>query len=279
MSRSAIGAIGGVLRLCAGDAPTLHCDGRSFTPDSSTAYAEVFLSHGVPVLTAHGEGLSPWTVKRSFRSMEGKPVNREHRMVAYDAGAKSDAIIGYVAAVEYAWDGRLATSEDRAVGLRCVVGLHKKAQGMATLLGRQQARAEYAVSMEVEYFNSESGFLVRGSGLNPTPAEWTAAGWSYIPSALASQELLATRDWKKARMNGRRPGVAGACGFYQGMETYWLMGGLDGTVHYAGIGWVKYGAEPTARVGLVLASRGADVNAAGTLLEACDLAGLKKRAG
>lgn len=254
---SAISQLGGTLRLCAADAPTLTCAGRTFTPDASTAYAEVFLSHAAPVMTRHGEGLSPWTVRRSYASLEGKPVNRDHRMVAYDPERiKADAIIGFTAAVEYPWDGRLAATPDKATGIRCVVGLYKNASGMAGIIGRSQARGEYAVSMEVKYVNSESGFLIRAPGLAPvsTPADWSNAGWSYVPSLSADQELLATRDWKKSLMKGRARTGNALCGWYKGQETYWLMGGLDGQVHYAGIGWVKYGAEPTARVGVMLAS-------------------------
>lgn len=251
------GLLDGTLRLCAAEAPALECAGQKFTPDESTAYAEVFLSHATPVMTQYGEGLSPWTVRRSFSSMQGKPVNREHRMVAYDPNRiKSDAIIGWTAAVEYPWDGRLATSVASATGIRCVVGLHKQAQGMPAIIGRRQARGEYAVSMEVKYHNTTSGFLVREPGLFPktTPGEWASAGWSFMPAMSADAELLATRDWRKQRMAGKAADGVALCGYYKGKPTYWLMGGLDGQVHYAGIGWVRYGAEPTARVGLMLAS-------------------------
>lgn len=251
------GKLSGSLALCA--EPEIRFGQTVVSPDESTAYAVVRLSHTWPVTTLYGECLSPATVRRSHGSMRNKPVSREHKIKSYNPQEISrDYILGSVVDVRFDWPGvALPRTEAEAPGVEVLVALFKASEGMAQMLGAHQSgRHEYTVSMEVRYRGSESGFLVGdGGGRETTPAAWRQAGWSYVSALEADEALLATRDWRRDRMADMRPDGR-RCGHWNGAETYWLMGGLDGAVHYTGVGWVRYGAEPTARVDRLMASAG-----------------------
>lgn len=237
----------------------LEVGGQKFVPDETKAYAEIKLSHSWPVRTYYGEALHPATVARSYSTLLHQPVNRDHQMRVHDpASIVRDRIVGAVVAVEFppgpptGW--RLASGELESPGIRAAVSLFKQAEWVDRFLGRQQSgRVPFTVSMEVVYFNDESGFMVQA-----TPGTLTA-GWDYIPFPEAPADLLATRDFKRSRMTARGP-HGGYAGQWQGKEVYWLMGGVGGAVHYNGVGIVEAGAEPTARIGRVLASGGVEAD-------------------
>lgn len=231
----------------------LEVGGQRFEPDATKAYCEIKLSHSWPVRTYYGEALHPATVSKSFRSLLHQPVNRDHQMRVHDPERIiRDRIVGTVVAVEFppapptGW--RLPASEAEAPGIRAAVSLFKQAEWVDKFLGQHQSgRLPFTVSMEVLYVNADSGFMVESDPGTIAP------GWDYISFNDAPPELLATRDWKRNRMTARA--VDGRyAGRWGNREVYWLMGGIGGPVHYNGVGVVEYGAEPTARIGRVLAA-------------------------
>jgi len=243
------------------DAFTLN--GQNYQPDLTKGYLEASLSHTVPVFTYYGEGLAPATVRNSFASMLHQPVNREHRLRAFDPDHRTpDAIVGCVVASEFSANAALPRRLEDAPGIRAVASLFKLADGVDKILGQHQAgRQTFTVSMEVFYSNTESGFIMPiADDDDPkwTPEEWRAAGWNYVPYPEADEILLSTRDWKRSRMASWRADGRGYCGKFRReggpeRECYWLMGGLNGQVHYSGFGLVKAGAEPTAQITQMLA--------------------------
>lgn len=250
--------------LCAADG-AITLGTRTFIPDATVAYADVHFSHAVPAFNWYGEGLSPAAIQRGHATVWNKPVSLEHalheNMAQRQAGqpvTAPDKTVGHVAAVEFLWSatGELPASPVEAPGIRAVLALYKGAAGMTRVLGEHQSgKHRYTVSMEVWYARSDSGFLVRRPGLAPgtTPEAWARQGWSYVPHPVAERELLATRDWKRNRMAGRTRDGLRCCGWWRDAETYWLMGGLEGPVFYAGLGWVRQGAEGASGVDTVVA--------------------------
>jgi hypothetical protein len=114
-----------------------------------------------------------------------------------------------------------------------------------------------------------------------TPEEFWDAGWEYVPmSALLTPEqmamdakdianvaakapkgsLLRTRDFKAKRMIGgslMSTGLVGSWtppGSNQARDVYFLQGGINGVVHYPGMGLVEQGAEVKAGIETMLAA-------------------------
>ena len=161
---------------------------------------------------------------------------------AYDAKKyEQDRILGAVAAVE--WTGpktqppggwKIPATVEKAPGIRAVASLFKVAEFAGPILESNRARQiKWAVSMEVKHFIQESAFAFLKDD-----------AWTFIPYAEAPAELIACWDTEKKSItnswNGQRPIL--------------LMGGVNGRVHYAGVGIVQRGAEPTAVIDTMLAS-------------------------
>jgi hypothetical protein len=243
-------------------AMTLHADnvldffGQKFTPDDSKGYFHFSMSHAFPVRTHWGTGIHPIVAGKSFNSLLHQNLNWEHHVAEYykkpgEASTMNDRIIGMVVATKFpdAPIGGWKISKDSMPAIDGVASYAKRSQGMAKIVGdHSTGRHKYTVSMEVEYPVSKSGLAVA----NPngklksefTPDDIRAAGFEYWPWASAPADLQATFSTKVDRV------VAG----YKGQEVTMLMGGLDGSVHYCGLGLVKYGAEPTAKIQRLTAS-------------------------
>lgn len=255
-------------------------------PDLFTGYLHGVASYSLPVVTWYGECFDPQTVYNSGWTMYGKPLNREHRMRRHDPASRTpDAVLGcvmevYPVGAEYRHQVSPLQVEDtdQAVRLSVTAALFKEASAVEQILGRHlSGRQEFALSIEVTYFIGDSGFVVVPSvpdrALNRlsgwTPEAYRRAGLYYVPVAEAPAELLATRgverpegdsQFRKAtlssqHMRDQRPD-GGYYGQWEGHTVYWMMGGINGQVLYGGLAVVDVGAEPTARIERMEASRG-----------------------
>jgi hypothetical protein len=226
--------------------------GRKFVSNETRGYFTFKLSHTLPVANAYGTGLLPRVVALSHESLRHQNLNLAHQIAAYhpDKPWMNDRVVGCVLDVEFPSEpvGGWKVPSDRASDdTPCITGLaciYKQTQGMIRLLGRHMAgRHDYSVSMEVFWHFEEAGFAVHrngGESLFPdtTPEMLAVAGWDYCPVTAAPDELLATFSKKKNVVIGS----------YRKRPTVVLMGGLDKTVSYAGVGIVEYGAERTAEI-------------------------------
>jgi hypothetical protein len=225
-----------------------------FTPDSTKAYINFQFSHAFPVRTMYDTALYPSVIAKSFNSLLHQNVNYEHQLAVYHEDKDvRDRVIGSIVACEFPREpvGGWAVNPDasKAPGISGVAVLYKQTSGMAKVLGEHSAgRRNYKVSMEVFYPFEEAGFAVELKGKDPefnfTPIDMLKAGYEYVPVAQAPAALVATFSRKKNRVVAQ----------YKGRKTCVLMGGLNGSVHYAGMGVVHFGAEPPARISRLVAN-------------------------
>lgn len=258
-------------------------------PDAFCGYVYGRVSHSLPVITYYGETLDPRVVLQSAERMRHKPLNWEHRMKANSGSAHGrDRILGCVVDVApvspVAEDQPLPVVSPRvndsqqAAHLQFAAVIWKHADKVPQILGRHlSGQQPYTVSMEVTYFVRESGFLVLPSNSSDalltafrsaTPNAWQQAGLVYVPATDAPADLLATRHivrhdqdvWEMSvdHMRDERPG-GGWYGRWRGHEAYWVMGGAHTSkssgVFYGGLAIVDYGAEPSAAITRMEASR------------------------
>ena len=256
-----------------GLAKSITIAGQTFVPDAATAYVEFEFSHAFPVYLDVPEPgqkparttIHPQTLANSYRSLLGKVLNLAHIMRSYNPQQHvRDRILGTVMAVELSVpDGPLTTPEGgwkvqgdaaQAPGIRAVAALHKNAEGVMVVLDTWErgktpfSETKWTVSMENEAYLDEGGFLIRGQrseirglpeGQDATPADFRALGWTYVPWAVAPAEM---RDLLQV---GSEVGLAGD---YQGRETLFLNGGLNGRMFYYGVALTPLGKESRAQV-------------------------------
>jgi len=79
-----------------------------------------------------------------------------------------------------------------------------------------------------------------------TPDEFTNLGLGYVAMKQAPEELLETYDFDRRMM--RRSAT------WEGLPVTLLKGGINGQVHFRGVGLVRYGAEREAQIARILAS-------------------------
>jgi hypothetical protein len=237
--------------------------GQKLVPDASKAYVEFNISHAFPVITAYGTALHPGTVANSWASMQHQVFNLAHMMRAYDTSKERneiprDYILGSIVGVEYpntpvgGW--RIGKE---APGIRAAAVIHKHAERVPKVLGEHLGgRHKWTVSMEVDYELLNSGFIVmqrdqakkKAAQLlaEYTPDEFTNLGLGYVAMEQAPEDLLGTYDFDKRRMKPQAN--------WEGMPVVLLKGGINGQVHYRGVGLVRYGAEREAEIQQLLAS-------------------------
>ncbi|HVM48372.1 MAG TPA: hypothetical protein VMU04_10110 [Candidatus Acidoferrum sp.] len=250
------------VELCANT--VVDIAGERLTPDDTKAYAEFFIAHAFPVVTAHGTSLHPGTVANSFRSMRHQVFNRAHLMKAYDKSGKGeiprDHILGSIVAVEFpqtpggGW--RVGSRRDPPA-IRAAAVIHKHAEGVPKILGEHlSGRHKWTVSMEVDYNLLQSGFVVgqrdqakdaEAKLMNATtPVEFNELGMGYVPMEQAPESLLETYDYNKLMMKRNAS--------WEGLPVTMLKGGINGQVHFRGVGLVRYGAEREAVIAQILAT-------------------------
>jgi hypothetical protein len=247
-------------------ANAIEIAGQKLVPDDSKAYADFSISHAFPVITAYGTALHPGTVANSWPSMLHQVFNFSHLMRAYDTSKEKseiprDYILGSIVAVEFpqtpigGW--RLGRERAAAPGIRAAAVIHKHAERVPRVLGEHLGgRHKWTVSMEVDYSVLSSGFIVmqrdqarpKAAELlkQTTPDEFTHLGLGYLTMEQAPDDLLGTYDFDRKRM---RPSAT-----WQGLPVALLKGGINGQVHYRGVGLVRYGAEKEAQIAQILAT-------------------------
>ena len=249
----------------------MTCAGRTFTPDADLAYVEFRLSFGFPVVICEQTGIHPQVVANSFRSLENKVFNLNHLMQSYDPKANQrDYILGSVVAVEFpempegGW--KIAT-EAEAPSIRAVASMFKAAQQVEGILadwfeGRTPlGDGQWTVSMENTHRIGECGFLVRtersavlAEFVEGTPADLRDLNFVYVPLLTAPTALLdcLNNETDDARDENHCTRV---CRNFQGLQTFLLIGGLNGRIRYNGVGLTPRGKEPSAHVAQMFASR------------------------
>jgi hypothetical protein len=241
---------------------------QTYVPDQSTAYVEFNLSHGWPVETADHTGIHPQVVANSFQSLRNKVFNLGHLMRNYSPETTPrDRILGAVAAVSFpgapAGGWRVDYAREAAPGIRAVAVMFKAAEDVEGILqtyarGTTPWGHEWTVSMENLHDLSRCGFLVENYEgkaayyLESTPEDLRALGRVYVPYAEATPEL---QDCLNNARDDERDGDSSTrvCRKYRGQQTTLLIGGLNGTIHYSGVGLTPIGKEDAANVARMLA--------------------------
>lgn len=232
----------------------LVCEGRSFVPDRFRAFLACSFAHSLPVTTTYGTGMLASVVARSYEAMRCQAVNIEHMMKAWDPeNVKNDRVIGAVQAVEFPSmpeGGWIIPAERKdAPGARAVCSIAKFADGVQEILkGYSSGTQEWAVSMEVVYNLLSTAFAWDADKKDielKCDVVTLSGGWKAVRYGDAPSEM---RDcW--GGTNPRR-----ILRPYQGANLTLLMGGLDGTVEFSGLGVVRRGAEPEAQIERLTAS-------------------------
>ena len=243
-------------------AAAIDIAGVSLAPDDTKAYLEFTIAHTWPAVTVYGTALHPGTVANSYSSMLHQVLNKGHLMKAYDVSKDRneiprDHILGSIVAVEYppaplgGW--RIGGA---APHIRAAAVVHKAAEGVPKILGEHLAgRHRWTVSMEVDYHVLESGFVI-GQRAEATAgqerllaetsgAEFGSQGLGYVGMEAAPEELLGLYDMERKQL---RPAAR-----WGRLPVVLLKGGVNGQVHFRGVGLVRYGAEREAEIGQVLA--------------------------
>lgn len=253
-TRSAVTAADFSLSLCGADG--IDFKGEKFVPDATKAYFQFKMSHAFPVSTFYGTALHPAVIAKSYAGLRHQNVNLDHAMASYNNDPKKDVrdhVVGSIVAVDFptAPGGNWQVNNDisKAPGITGVAVVYKQAQGMAKMLGEHSANThKRVVSMEVFYRPEDSGFAIDLAGKPPefsfSPQDMLAAGHEYVPYDKAPKALINTFSKESERIVSK----------YKGRKTYMMMGGLSNPVHYAGLGVVKHGAEPPARITRLAAS-------------------------
>ena len=273
MKQKSFGHAKGVQLCSSADAAVsgITIAGETFVPDAATAYVEFYLSHAFPVYLDVAEPgqapdrttIHPATVANSYRSLRGKVFNFAHLMRNYDPQRNfRDHIFGTVMAVDFpptptgGW--KVQGDPAQAPGSRAVAAMHKNAEGVQGVLeswaeGKTPfSNSDWTVSMENEAVVEHGGFLVKDEGqrvndewTQATPDDFRALGWTYVPWAVAPDDMKACL---------KPGGYIGLAREYRGMETLFLNGGLNGRIFYFGVALTPAGKESHARVGRITAS-------------------------
>ncbi|HEX3800263.1 MAG TPA: hypothetical protein VH413_16325 [Verrucomicrobiae bacterium] len=243
------------LHLCGSNG--IEIAGRILRPDETKSYVEFTLSHAFPVVTCDNTCIHPQVVANSYRTMQDKVFDLAHMLRAYNPKDNPrDYILGCVVAVEFPEtpDGgwKVQGDKSRAPGIRGAAVMWKKAENVETILNQYfNGQVDWTVSMEQLFDLGNSAFIVKATGANEDWEEWVkktpddlkTLGWTYVPFVEAPNDLLACYD-KKTR----------AVKQYRGCETLLMFGGLNGDVHYNGVGLTPMGKENEAQVVQMLAS-------------------------
>lgn len=240
----------------------IEFNGQKFTPDESKGYFQFQISSAFPHgATTRGTALHPAVIAASYQSMKDQMLNREHRVAAYHKKPGQpvpveDWVIGAVEAVHFPnpQGGRWTISTQSSPSVSGVAVYWKAVSAMNKIIGDHMAgRHKYTVSMEVKYDVNASGFAVASKpgdkafkpSFSSTPDDFGKAGFDYVPYADAPDELRSTYSFKNGGHIVKQ---------YKGRNAFMMMGGINGTVHYCGMGLVKYGAEKTASITRMTAS-------------------------
>jgi hypothetical protein len=251
--------------LCGREA--ISIGGQVLTPDLTRAYMECELAHAFPVVTVDNTALHPQVVANSYHSMLHKVLDLGHLIVAYNPDENArDRVLGTVIAVEFPANEEHRTSNiehrtsngewtvqserSKAPGIRAVSVIHRQLEDAEEIIQLQKAgKLQWAVSMEDKYDEDECGFCICGrreveKWEESTPEDLRTLGFTYVPYLEAPDELKSCFDLKNTKISAD----------WKKQETIMLLGGLNGSVHFMGIGLTPLGKEKEARVTQMLAS-------------------------
>jgi hypothetical protein len=250
---------GSRVSFCSGKA--IEINGRMFAPDPYNAYVEFFLSHAFPVVTCDNTAIHPQVVANSHPTMRGKVFDLAHIIRAYNPRENArDRALGTILEVEFVLaDGQPAGDREwkvqgdkaKAPGIRAVAVMHKQLEGVKQILARYADRSvHWTVSMEQDYFEEDSGFVVKGDKgvevfAESTPDDLAGLGCVYVPFTAAPRGLRECFNGEESRIE--KP--------FQNQPVVILFGGLDNAIFYKGAGLTPEGKEEEARVSQMLASK------------------------
>ncbi len=235
--------------------------GQKLLPDSSKAYIEFYLAHAFPVTTIDSTAMHPQVVANSYRSMLHQVFDLGHIMRAYNPEENPrDRILGAIVGVEFpntpigGW--KVQGDKSQAPGIRAVASVFKAAERADKIIGEYQSgRRKWTVSMENEYYLNTSGFLVENSDGacegDETPADFQALGLAYYPAVTCPDDMLKLYSMEESKI---RTGRDGKPLKWNGRNVTALLGGMDSSVHFKGVGITPAGKEKEAEISQLLAS-------------------------
>lgn len=240
----------------------IELNNETFAPDDTKAYARFTLARGFPVITAYGTCVHPGTVANCFQSMKHQLVDYDHQLKMYGSEQKpvrDDNIIGTVVAVDFpraphgGW--KLGLDKQQSPAIDGVMVIHKKAAKVQQVLGEHlTGKHKWTVSMEMEFSLLNSGFVVSDRDKatktqqalmeEQTPKELSDLGLGYVAIESAPDDLLKCFDLGKRRIVNT----------WNKLPVALMQGGLNGEVHFGGVGIVRHGAEREAEIQELLAT-------------------------
>lgn len=238
----------------------IRMKGRVYQPDKDSAYMELNIAHPWPVRVAYGTGFHAGTVANSYGTMGSKVLNRGHNLKAN--GRKTEEPVGAIMDVEFDETPTGGWKIVNAItpSIHAVAVIHKNLELGKKVL-QENVDHKYAVSMEVNYDFMHSGFLIERNDAKASdaskkimdacsPDDFKAAGLAYIPVVISQERnelcpatLEACYDFEDRRVFRD----------WEGQRVTLLKNGINGSVHFAGVGLVRYASEKEARVRQLLA--------------------------
>lgn len=240
----------------------VHPDGHReiFQPDGFKGYFPFTVATGFPAgITQYGIGIHPHVLQAHYRSLLHQHSDSDHQMKYNnpDNPNAEDKILGAIVAVSFPrppnGSDRWKITDRPEPAIKGVGVFWKNAAATQRALAQHMmGRKQSTVSMDLHYNHSDAGFAVKNGDFESTsPKEFLEAGWQYVPYLLAPPELQECFVQKKTK---GIPGPEDVVKNYNGARPVFLAGGTDGMIAFSGLAIVKYGAEPTARLGRLLAA-------------------------
>lgn len=241
--------------MLAGEFQAIFFDGQTYEPNPTRGYVEFRCAHTMPVVNEFGCMLHPAVIARSYQTMLHQQFNLNHQMRFWDKEKiANDRMLGAIVAVRFppmpesGW--KIAKTKEEAPGIQGVASLSLIAHGADRIVGEHKTgRKERTVSIEMIFDETESGFVVMGQDVpanlrQDTPQDIWTQSMVYIPWAKAPEEMR--KLWNGKRIKGR----------WRNQDVRMLCGGIDNSVHFAGLGLVDIGFEKEACVKAMLAGSG-----------------------
>ena len=239
-----------------------------FTPDETKGYFQFSMGSGFPEGTSmYGLAMHPNVVAASYKTLMEKPLDYEHRKNANNPELQHDHFLGAIVAARFpdapSSNGWKITDRPTP-SITGVAVFWKAAIGLKKILGDHlTGRHAWSVSYDAHWSQgdaneSDEATLARTSGfavkipdgekpiMDHSPNDFLAAGYEYIPGSKAPADLIKTFNTKASPMRVDKN--------WKGRKVTLLMNQEVGSVHFAGLGLVRYGAEPTAKIKQVVAS-------------------------
>ena len=246
----------------------VHPDGHReiFQPDGFKGYFPFTVATGFPSgRTAYGIGIHPQTVANHYRTLLHQHSDSDHKMKFNDPANPNaeDKILGAIVAVSFPRPPNGAEgwkiTDQPAPAIKGVGVFWKNAAAtMRAFSKHMMGNHRSSVSMDLFYGHEDSGFAIKGGEgefAETTPKEFSEAGYQYVPYAQAPKELRECFVQMKPKgEKSKTTGGEDVVKNYKGRQVTFLAGGSGaGMIAFAGLAVVRYGAEPTAALGHLLA--------------------------